>query len=423
MSVEIGSTSCILIGMADRINRSVFDSIQRLSKEQSSISNSEIARKLGIARTTVHKWRYQEYPDTNQTQTNTTKTNERIPKIVLSVFEEHKLQRENSQLKARIKTILDGRVLTDKLTEFSATLSENPIKIPTWHTRSKSVNKDAATACAFASDWHLDEIVYRSQVNGCNEFNRAIAETRCGQFFDNTAQLAKKYISGVQYDGLYFFLGGDMFSGNIHEELKETNECTIIESILHWTPVLVSGIRYLADKFNHVHIPCVVGNHGRNTRKPTAKNRCQDNFDWLFYHMLAMQLKDDPRITWDISPAADCLVKVHDTSFLFTHGDQFRGGTGISGLLAPLMLGDARKRKRQTAIGRSYEWMVYGHWHSLVLGVRGLLGNGSLKGYDEYAFVSNFDYEPPQQAFWLVQPRVGVTGRWPVHVLGDSEKY
>lgn len=67
--------------------------------------------------------------------------------------------------------------------------------------------------------------------------------------------------------------------------------------------------------------------------------------------------------------------------------------------------------------------MVYGHWHSLVLGVRGLLGNGSLKGYDEYAFVSNFDYEPPQQALWLVQPRVGVTGRWPIHVLGDDEDY
>ena len=65
----------------------------------------------------------------------------------------------------------------------------------------------------------------------------------------------------------------------------------------------------------------------------------------------------------------------------------------------------------------------YGHWHSLVLGVRGLLGNGSLKGYDEYAMVSNFDYEPPQQALWLVQPRRGVTMRWPIHVLGDKEKY
>ncbi len=402
--------------MAERISRSVFDSIQNLAK-QSNTSNREIARKLGIGETVVRKYRHSSYPVAGPVTTTPAAVED------LTAIQEHYLRRENANLKHRINTILDEKVKSDKISEFSAKLTESPVKIPRWQPKYGTAKKDAATICAFASDWHLDEVVYLEQVNGCNAYNRDIAETRCGQFFDNTVGLAKKYMSGVTYDGLYLFLGGDMFSGNIHEELKETNECTIIESLLHWTPILVSGIQHLADNFKHVHIPCVVGNHGRNSRKPVAKNRAQENFDWLFYHMLAMQLKDDERITWDISPSPDCLVKIHDTPFLFTHGDQFRGGTGIAGLLSPLLLGDARKRKRQTAIRQSYDWMVYGHWHSLVLGVRGLLGNGSLKGYDEYAFVSNFDYEPPQQALWLVQPRVGVTGRWPIHVLGADEEY
>ena len=77
------------------------------------------------------------------------------------------------------------------------------------------------------------------------------------------------------------------------------------------------------------------------------------------------------------------MITALDTRILLTHGDQFRGGSGIAGLLSPLLLGDHRKRKRQTAMNHPYDWMIYGHWHSLVLGVRGLIGNGSLKGYDE----------------------------------------
>ena len=373
-----------------------------------------IASKLGISDDAAMKWRKRDkYPDILS----------RFAEPDIPVADEHRLVRENQQLKQQIKSLLDEQVRNDALTRISEALSENPIKVPKWTKQLYTGKSDIAVPFAFMSDWHLDERVNLAQMGGVNEFDRKIAEARAANFFDNVVRLAEHYVRGIKYEGLYLLLGGDIFSGNIHEELKMTNECTIIESLLYWVEPVASGIRYLADRFHAVHIPCVVGNHGRLSYKPVAKNRAQDNFDYLFYNMLAMALKDDTRITWDISQAADCRFTVHDTSFLLTHGDQFRGGTGIAGLLSPLLLGDHRKRKRQNALHQPYDWMVYGHWHSLVLGVRGLLGNGSLKGYDEYAMVSNFDYEPPQQAFWLVQPRRGVTMRWPVHVLGDNEKY
>jgi len=43
--------------------------------------------------------------------------------------------------------------------------------------------------------------------------------------------------------------------------------------------------------------------------------------------------------------------------------------------------------------------------------------NGSLKGYDEYAYVSNFSYEPPQQALAIVVPEKGITIQAPVFCL------
>ncbi|NBX73397.1 MAG: hypothetical protein EBQ89_03775, partial [Alphaproteobacteria bacterium] len=47
----------------------------------------------------------------------------------------------------------------------------------------------------------------------------------------------------------------------------------------------------------------------------------------------------------------------------------------------------------------------------------------SLKGYDEYAYISNFRYEPPRQAFWLTDPDHGVTITAPIHVTGANEQY
>ena len=45
-----------------------------------------------------------------------------------------------------------------------------------------------------------------------------------------------------------------------------------------------------------------------------------------------------------------------------------------------------------------------------------LIVNGSLKGYDEYAYNNNFGFEPPQQALWLTHPKHGITFRMPVQV-------
>jgi len=48
---------------------------------------------------------------------------------------------------------------------------------------------------------------------------------------------------------------------------------------------------------------------------------------------------------------------------------------------------------------------VLGHFHQLIMAPSsGFLLNGSLKGYDEYASISNYPYEAPQQAIWVDTP-------------------
>jgi hypothetical protein len=62
-----------------------------------------------------------------------------------------------------------------------------------------------------------------------------------------------------------------------------------------------------------------------------------------------------------------------------------------------------------------YDTMLIGHWHQYTHLGR-LIVNGSLKGYDEYAYNSGFPFETPQQALWLTHPKYGITYRMPVYV-------
>lgn len=288
-------------------------------------------------------------------------------------------------------------------------LSKRELRPPKWLSPKKKGDK-SATVCTMLSDLHLDEVVNPDEVGGFNAYDRGIAEQRMERFFAGTVKLARDYLSGVSYSGCVLMLGGDLVSGDIHEELVETNEGTTLETVLYWTERIAAGIGVLADEFGNVHIPAVVGNHGRRTRKPRAKRRARDNIDWFIAQLLAKQFAQDKRVTFDIPDGTDTLVTVYDTTFLLTHGDQVGGGGGIGGIWPPLMRMVARKRTRY-----EFDTLVCGHWHQLIMApTAGLVVNGSLKGFDEYAAVSNFVPERAQQAMWLVAPGQGVTFSAPV---------
>ena len=329
-------------------------------------------------------------------------------------------RRQYQALKAERDGLLKEKEENARLMGLFKFIHEAKSEVPKWVSARPKISKKQSIATAFLSDVHLDEVVAPEQINFVNEFNREIAEARLKLFFDNTIELAQSYLHGLTYEGLVLPLGGDIFSGIIHEELTETNAGTIFESILYWAEPIAAGIKHLRDAFGRIFLPCVAGNHGRRRYKPHAKHRAQDNFDWFFYHLLAKLLKGEKGIDFAISEAADQPYAVFDTKYLLTHGDQFRGGSGIAGMLSPLMIGDSRKRQRETAVRRPYDYLIMGHWHQLAF-IRGLVINGSLKGYDEYAYVSNFAYEPPQQAFWITDPVYGMTIKAPIHVARNEE--
>jgi hypothetical protein len=71
-----------------------------------------------------------------------------------------------------------------------------------------------------------------------------------------------------------------------------TNEREIMPTFVDLFEVLVWCIKTLVDQYKRVFIPCVTGNHGRNTHKIRAKGRNFTNFDWLLYQTYGPALRE-----------------------------------------------------------------------------------------------------------------------------------
>lgn len=327
--------------------------------------------------------------------------------------ERDRLQNENLKLEAQIAELT-------RLLDVVETAEGAAIQPPKWLAPTRSNKAKKATLVVMLSDTHFDEVVEPNEVDYLNAYNRRIAEQRLRAWAENTIKMARHYLAGLTYDGVVVILGGDIFSGDIHEELAQTNEDTILGSLLHWSEQLAAALDLLADEFGKIHVASVPGNHGRLTRKPRAKLRSRTNLDWLLAKMVQRHYRNDRRFTFQIADGADTLISIYDWGHLITHGDQAKGGGGIGGIWPTIMRLRARKAQRHMATDKPFDTLWMGHWHQLIM-TPGLVVNGSLKGTDEYAFIGNFGHEPPQQALAVVTPEHNVTWQCPIFVA-DRKK-
>lgn len=326
-----------------------------------------------------------------------------------------RLQDKIRELQARLATSEKASLSDEYVKRKILQLLESPVEPPRWLTPTRVPRGGLMVPTLLLSDLHWGEVVYPRQVNGVNEYNIAIAQRRFRTAVDRTVDLCKFHMIKPDYPGIVLALGGDMLSGDIHEELSESNEMPVMPALLDLMGCLMWAIARLADEFGRVFVPCVTGNHGRNTKKPRAKGRNYSNFDWLLYQFLAKHFEDDKRVQFLIPDGSDAHWTVFGHRYCMTHGDQFRGGDGMIGALGPIIRGDHKKRSRNGQIDLGYDTLLLGHWHQLIQ-LQRLIVNGSLKGYDEYAAANNFGFEQPQQALWLTHSERGITFSMPVHV-------
>jgi hypothetical protein len=330
-----------------------------------------------------------------------------------------KIKELQTELKKSLQTSTEVEAIKEAVGELRSNIEA--CEPPKWTQAPLAKASSPGVPTLMLSDFHWGEVVFPGQIGGVNKFNMKIARERLRYTIDTAISLCRIISPAMDYPGIVAPLGGDIISGNIHDELTATNELNTMPVVLEVYGELIAAITRLRDTFGSVFVPCVTGNHGRDTRKIWNKDRHHTSFDWLIYRFLAKHFEGDKRVTFYIPDGSDALYRVWDYKFLLSHGDQFRGGDSIIGALGPLTRGNQKKRSRNQQIGMGYDTMIVGHWHQYIH-TRTLIVNGSLKGYDEYAYTNNFSFEEPQQALWLNHPRHGITFRMPVNCDKPSAK-
>jgi hypothetical protein len=319
-------------------------------------------------------------------------------------------------LRARVKELEEAKLTDDRVRREIIGVKSDDVKPPEWLVETAAAKKGPGVPCVLASDWHFDEVVDPAQINGVNEFNREIADRRIRTFVEGTIDVLTHHMVRPEYPGIVLQLAGDMISGSIHDELTATNEGPPLVSVTELFGRMIWVVEQFADAFGQVFVPCVTGNHGRMTQKTWAKDRAYTSLDWLLYTFLAKRFERDKRVRFAVATGPDLLFQVYGTKFLLTHGDRLgRGGDGLIGMIGPVTRGDHKRRTRNAAVDLPYDTLVAAHYHTYTPGQRRIV-NGSLIGFNEFAWTEGFQPEPPQQALWVVHPDRGITFHVPVFV-------
>lgn len=254
-----------------------------------------------------------------------------------------------------------------------------------------------STAMLVLSDWHVEERVDPSTINGINEFNPTIASARIRRVFSKALELLDAFYSFTKTRELVVALLGDMITGYIHEELVQNNYMSPTEATLFAQDHIVAGLDQLLkeSRSKSILVPCCHGNHGRTTPKRLVSVGHKNSYEWAMYHTLAKAYRNTPRVAFKIEDGIHNWVDLHGNSLRLHHGDniKYQGGSGGPSVPALRAIKDWNTARVATCD-------VFGHLHQRIDHGSFLL-NGSLIGFNAYGLSIKAQYERPQQEFMV----------------------
>lgn len=316
-----------------------------------------------------------------------------------------RLRREHADLVDRLREANKRAGIVERL--------RGAYESPRIEAREKSGMREM-TAVVLASDWHVEETVDPAAVAGRNAYNLEIADARIKRFFDAACWNVEHHrASGhVAVRDMVLWLGGDLISGYIHEELVESNALSPTESLLWLLPRLRNGIATLLQRLEleRLVIPCSYGNHGRTTMKTRVSTGAHNSYEWLLYNVLSETFATTKRVQFEVTESAHQYVDVYDRTLHFHHGDSVKYQGGVGGISVPLLRAkpgwDLVRRSDVSCVGHFHQYSDFGR----------VVCNGSLIGFGPYSQHIRASFEPPQQAFFMVDKARGKCQSTPLWV-------
>jgi hypothetical protein len=259
-----------------------------------------------------------------------------------------------------------------------------------------------ATPVFLVSDLHFGERVTLAESLGQNQYDLAIAAKRMAKCWDNMLWLRRDMIRTQTCDDTMLVLNGDIISGDIHDELRETNDGGLRAQADAAVQALHPGIVAMADATPGVlHIVCIGGNHGRLTRRQHIKNGTQHSIEHIgVYDPLRRYIGDmGGKVAWHIPRAERHIMTVHGRTISTQHGTMIRSQGGIGGTLVPMT--------RWVTRDNAADLYLFGHFHEADAYGK-IVKNGSLIGPSGYTAWLGIEDRPPEQVAFVLDADRGI---------------
>lgn len=298
--------------------------------------------------------------------------------------------------------------------EIDFILETKKFKVSNINLAKKSNSKSEGIANTVWSDWHIEEKILSSEILGYNSFNLNVAEKRTSNLMNTFIKLVDIDRYGINIPYAVIYLGGDFLSGYIHDELMESNNMTPAESVVYLEEKIssmLSGI-LAKGKFNKIKVICHTGNHTRYTKGKGYHHKGfpKKTFEWILYHNIARYFENNNKIEFVIPEASQYINRQYDFDIRSLHGHQFKYNGGIGGAMVSINRKLLRWNKKQNVYLN-----VFGHLHEYDT-PKDVIRNGSLVGYNQYAFDNGYEYQDPIQAYFLIGEKRGLVVNRPIYV-------
>lgn len=329
----------------------------------------------------------------------------------LKMRTEAKRKQESTHLRNTNKKLLLERDVAEQKIAFILDIQNRESKQYVISPKKDSTDNEAVSIMAL-SDIHLEEKVDSATVNGLNEYNPDIARDSVMKFFRNGLRLHQIFQHDIKINTILLAILGDIISGYIHEELMEDNYLSPTQATLLGMDVISSGINALLKGSKaKLIIPCVPGNHGRTTERMRVSTSYKNSYEWMMYHLLAREFKNNERVEFIIENGYMTYVDVLGYTLRLHHGNAIKYQDGIGGITVPVNKAIAQWDKER----RAY-LDVFGHFHTEMLDVGKFVSNGSIIGYSPYAIKIRAPYQKPMQSFFLIDKKRGKSICAPIFV-------
>jgi len=282
----------------------------------------------------------------------------------------------------------------------------SPVKLSYKSSSKQKKTSASQVVVAPLTDLHIGDRVEEEQMAGLNEYSIDIFNKRLFGWAEKLVELVELRRQFASVDRLVIPMLGDMISGDIHEELARTNLDNCMGQMIRGANLVAQALMFLASDFKEIHVPCVVGNHGRMTRKPPMKDKYMD-WDYMLYQWVAAFCREQKNITFDIQKAFINSFEAANKEILIMHGDSVPG----AGLGTAILRQVSNFRN---VLNYRFDSVMMGHFHRVDefdIGTGEVHICGTMKGGDEYALQKLVVYTPPKHIVTYWHPKYGYIGK------------